>query len=98
MLLESFKAGSDAGYVIIPGMSERIGYVQYNYAGMTAREVSAWKHAITIPEVRRSHPETPDAYIKVLQGLGIRCAVAGTEACTALRQEYNAIPLHRREK
>lgn len=98
MLLESFKANSDSGYVIIPAMSARIGYLQYDYMDMTPEEVEAWKYAITIPEVRRSHSVTATAYMKVLQGLGIRCAHAGTDACRVLRAEHNATPLCRREK
>lgn len=98
MLLESFKASSDAGYVIVPGMSARTGYLQFDYRGMTEEEVAAWKYAITIPEVRRSHATTPDAYMKVLQGLGIRCAPKGSEGCQSLRKEFNSTPLYRREK
>ena len=98
MLLESFKAGSDAGYVLIPRMVPRTGYIAYNYAGMAPDEIQAWKNVVTVPEVKRARPATEESYMKVLQALGIRCAVAGTESSHALRAEFNAIPLHRRLK
>lgn len=98
MLLESFKASSDAGYVIVPGIESHTGYISYNYAGMTPAEASAWKNVITIPEVRRARPTTGEDYIRVLQQLGIRCAKAGTEACHVLRAEYHSTPLYRRTK
>lgn len=98
MLLASFKANSDSGYVIIPRIASHTGYISYNYAGMTPAEVSAWKNAITVPEVRRSHPRNAEDYQKVLQGLGIRCTMAGTEACRILRAEYHSTPFHRRTK
>ena len=98
MLLESFKASSDAGYVIVPRTESHTGYISYNYTGMMPAEVSAWKNAITIPEVRRAHPTTGEDYIRVLQQLGIRCALAGTEACHVLRAEYHSTPLYRRIK
>lgn len=98
MLLESFKAGSDSGYVIVPAIVEHPGYISYDYSGMAPAEVSAWKNAVTIPEVRRMRPLTAEDYLKALQSLGIRCALAGTEACRVLRMEYHAQPLSRRIK
>ena len=98
MLLESFKASSDGGYVIIPLMVAHDGYISYKYGGMMQAKVSAWKQAITIPEVRHAAPTTSEGYLKILQALGIRCAIHRTDACTALRKEYKSIPLHRRIK
>lgn len=98
MLLESFKASSDAGYVIIPRIVSYPGYIAYNYAGMPHSEISAWKQALSIPEVRHAAPNTEEGYLKILQGLGIRCAIYGTDACRALRKEYNSTPLYRRIK
>ena len=98
MLLESLRANSSSGYIIVPRMIPHKGYISDNYAGMTREEIAAWKEAITVPEVRRAHPTTGEGYMRVLQGLGIRCALSGTGEDLALRAEYNSIPLHRRLK
>lgn len=98
MLLESLKANSSSGYIIVPRMIPHEGYLTYNYAGMTREEISAWKEALTVPEVRRAHPMTGEGYVRVLQGLGLRCALAGTGVALALRAEYNSTPLFRRLK
>ena len=98
MLLESFKANSDAGYIIIPRMVSHSGYIAYKYAGMSVAEVAAWKQAISIPEVRHAAPTTEEGYLRILQSLGIRCAIHRTDACRALRREYNSTPLYRRIK
>ena len=98
MLLESLKANSSSGYIIVPRMIPHEGYISYNYAGMTREEISAWKEALTVPEVRRAHPTTGEGYVRILQGLGLRCALAGTGVALALRAEYNSIPLFRRLK
>jgi hypothetical protein len=98
MLLESLKANSSSGYIVVPRMIPHEGYITYNYAGMTREEISAWKETLTVPEVRRASPTTGEGYIRVLQGLGLRCALAGTGAALALRAEYNSIPLFRRLK
>lgn len=98
MLLESLKANSSSGYIIVPRMIPHEGYISYNYAGMTQGEISAWKEALTVPEVRRARPTTGEGYMHVLQRLGLRCALAGTDAALALRDEYNSTPLFRRLK
>jgi len=98
MLLESLKANSSSGYIIVPRMIPHKGYLAYNYAGMTREEISAWKEVLTVPEVRRAHPTTGEEYVRVLQRLGLRCALAGTGAAPALRAEYNSTPLFRRLK
>lgn len=98
MLLEALKARSDNGYVIVPGVVSHTGYISYDYSGLTPAEVSVWKEVITIPEVRKMKPFTSKDYLKVLQSLGIRCALAGTEACHVLRAEYHHNPLSRRTK
>lgn len=98
MLLESFKANVDGGYVIVPGIVPHMGYISYDFNGMTPDEISAWKFAVTIPQVRRAHPVTAEDYLSVLQGLGVRAALAGTAASHAIRAEYDAKPLSRRMK
>lgn len=98
MLLESFKAGSDSGYLIVPKIVEHTGYISYSFSGMSSAEVAAWQKAVTIPEVRRLKPLTAEDYLKALQTLGIRCALSGTEACRILRAEYHSQPLSRRTK
>lgn len=96
MLLETFKASRDSEYVIIPKFVPYPGYISYDYSGMTPFEASAWKNVITVPEVRRAHPNNAEDYQKVLSGLGIRCALAGTEAHRILRSEYHSTPFYRR--
>lgn len=98
MLLESLKANSSSGYIIVPRIIPHEGYISYNYAGMTPAEISAWKEVLTVPEVRRSHPTTGEGYMCALQRLGLRCALAGTGAALDLRAEYNSTPLFRRLK
>jgi hypothetical protein len=98
MLLETFKAVSDSGYVIIPVIVVHVGYISYDYSGMEPAEVSAWKDVITIPEVRRMRSFTADDYQKTLQSLGIRCALVGTVGCRVLRAKYHSQPLSRRIK
>ena len=96
MLLESFKANSDSGYVIVPIIKEHSGYLAFIYKGMCAAEIAAWKSIITVPEVRAAHAHTEEDYLKVIQALGIRSAISGTDACRILRQEYHSTPLYRR--
>lgn len=96
MLLEAFCA--TAQYVIVPRMKSNTCYATYDFLGMSAEEVGAWKLAITIPQVRKAHAITPEAYLDTLQGLGIRAAISGTDACYALREEYNLKPTLRRMK
>lgn len=98
MLLESFKANVDDGYVIVPGIVPHTGYISYDFKGMTRDEINAWKFAITIPQVRKAHPVTRKGYLDVLQELGIRAALAGSDACRAIRAEYHSTPLSRRLK
>lgn len=98
MLLESFKANVDDGYVIVPGIVPHSGYISYDFKGMTPDEINAWKFAVTIPQVRRARPATAEDYLSVLQGLGVRAALAGTDASHAIREEYNVKPLSRRMK
>lgn len=96
MLLETFKASRDSEYVIIPGFVPYAGYISYDYSGMIPSEVSTWKNTITVLEVRRAHPNNAEDYKKVLQELGIRCALAGTEACRIMRAKYHSTPFYRR--
>lgn len=98
MLLEAFKARTDTGYVIVPRIVTHTGYISYDFTGMAPAEIGVWKIAVTIPQVRRARPETADEYLSVLQSLGIRAALAGTDASHAIRAEYHATPLSRRLK
>ena len=99
MLLEAFIANSDTGYVIVPRMKKNpSGFIVYDFTGMTPDEVEAWKLVITIPQVLRAHPLTSEEYLSAIQNLGMRSALAGTEASHAVRAEYNATPLSRRLK
>lgn len=98
MLLEAFKANTDAGYVIVPVIVPHNGYISYNFTGMTASEVRAWQIACALPQVRRAHPATADGYLSLIQNLGIRAALSGSDAAHALRAEYHSKPLSRRIK
>lgn len=98
MLLESFMANVDEGYVIVPRLVARTGYITYDFRGMTPAEIGAWKIAITIPQVRRAHPDTAAGYLSILQSLGIRSALSRTAASLGIRAEYNSKPLSRRLK
>ena len=98
MLLESFKANTDAGYVLVPYVISHHGYLSYNFAGMTPAEIEVWKLAVTIPQVRKAHPETSADYLRILQNLGIRAVLAAADSCPAIRAEYHSKPLSRRMK
>lgn len=96
MLFEAFCAV--ARYVIVPGMRQNACYATYDFSGMTRAEIDVWRLATTVPRIRKAHAATPAAYLAALQDLGIRAALSGTDACVALRIEYNSKPMLRRLK